>query len=217
MQTGKPIVRVYPALVKILMGSVSAAALICVAGGASQVASARDGGRGQEHHGGHNGAAFAPGMINHMQKMRRFRDVNQGLQQTPAVINQTDVRPDPSGLIGSFQPSGATITGNTAFFMDLGTNQRPCFSCHQPQNGWGISAADVSTRFNVSGGNDPIFRLVDGATCPSDDVSTLAARQQAYTLLINRGLIRIGLPLPDPTTLEFEVTSVDDPYNCTTN
>jgi cytochrome c peroxidase len=35
--------------------------------------------------------------------------------------------------------------------------------------------------------------------------------------LIEKGLIRIGLPLPQAPNLRFEVTSVDDPYNCTTN
>ena len=40
----------------------------------------------------------------------------------------------------------------------------------------------------------PIFRLVDGATCPSANVSTLQAKRQAYKLLTDKGLIRIGLP-----------------------
>jgi cytochrome c peroxidase len=33
--------------------------------------------------------------------------------------------------------------------------------------------------------------------------------------LIDRGLIRIGLPIP--ATAQFVVTSVDDPYSCNTN
>src|SRR5215470_7646947 len=190
--------------IKTIMGTVAAAALICVANGDRQSAWAGERGeRGRE-------PAFASGMINHMQKMRRFRDASQNLQNTPAIINKLDVRTDPNGQIASFQPNDATITANSAFFQDLGTNQRTCFSCHQPQNGWGISAADVSTRFDISDGTDPVFRLVDGATCPTDDVSTLDARRAAYTLLINKGLIRIGLPLPDAATLEFEVTSVVD-------
>jgi cytochrome c peroxidase len=103
------------------------------------------------------------------------------------------------------------------FFQDLGTNGRTCFTCHQPQTGWTVSAASVEARFKESSGTDPVFRLVDGATCPADDVSTLAARRNAYALLTNKGLIRIGLPLPSPAILQFEVTSVSDPYNCTTN
>ena len=52
-------------------------------------------------------------------------------------------------------------------------------------------------------GSDPIFRLVDGATCPGDDVSTLRAKRRAYKLLIDKGLIRIGLSIP--ATAEFKV------------
>src|SRR4029077_3613788 len=46
-------------------------------------------------------------------------------------------------------------------------------------------------------------------------VSTFAAKQKAYKLLIDRGLIRIGLPIP--AGAQFAVTGVGDPYNCNTN
>jgi hypothetical protein len=158
--------------------------------------------------------AFAPGMIAHMQAMRRFKDHDQGVQQAPPVIPRFEIDRDPSGAVASFQPGGATFTFNSAFFQNLGANGRTCFSCHQPQSGWTVSAAGVAARFAQSGGTDPIFRLVDGATCPSDDVSTPAAKRHAYSLLIDKGLIRIGLPMPDPSILQFEVTSVVDPYGC---
>jgi cytochrome c peroxidase len=159
--------------------------------------------------------AFAPGMINHMQKMRQFPDADHGAQPTPPAILRFSLDPDPSGAVSTFQPGGATFTFNNAFFQNLGTNGRTCFSCHQPQSGWTVSAAGVAERFAASGGTDPIFRLVDGATCPTDDVSTLAAKAKAYKLLIDKGLIRIGLPLP--TGAQFTVTAVDDPYNCNSN
>jgi hypothetical protein len=38
----------------------------------------------------------------------------------------------------------------------------------------------------------------------------------SFKLLLEKGLIRIGLPLP-ATNLQFEVSQVDDPYNCTTS
>src|SRR5579864_2200127 len=178
-------------------------ALIFLGCGAPQVTAAQD------------VPAFAPGMINHMQQMKRFKDVDRGPQPTPPVIPRFSVDSDPTGAVATFQPNGATFTFNNAFFQNLGTNGRTCFSCHQPQNGWTVSAADVATRFATSRGADPIFRLVDGATCPSDDVSTFAAKQKAYKLLIDRGLIRIGLPVP--AGAQFAVTAVDDPYNCNTN
>jgi cytochrome c peroxidase len=158
---------------------------------------------------------FAPGMINHMQKMRVFPDVDQGAQPTPSVIPRFSLDPDPSGAVSTFQPGSATFTFNNAFFQNLGTNGRTCFTCHEPQNGWGVSADSIAERFVASGGNDPIFRLVDGATCPTDDVSTPAAKAQTYKLLIDKGLIRIGLPLP--AGAQFAVTVVSDPYGCNTN
>jgi cytochrome c peroxidase len=36
-------------------------------------------------------------------------------------------------------------------------------------------------------------------------------------LLLDKGLIRIGLPMPPASALQFQILSVDDPYNCNTN
>jgi len=137
------------------------------------------------------------------------------VQAAPRVIPEFGVDQDDSGRIATYQPSGITRAGGNPFFQNIGTNGRTCFTCHQPQDGWTISAASAQARFDGSAGTDPLFRLVDGATCPTADVSTLQARQHAYQLATGRGLIRIGLPLP--ATRQFEVSSVADPYNCTTN
>jgi hypothetical protein len=160
---------------------------------------------------------FAPAMIDHMQKMRRYKDTDHGAQPTPRIIDRFRVDPDPKGAIASFQPNGATITSNNAFFKSMGTNDRSCFSCHQPQSGWSIVPSDVAERFERSRGSDPIFRLVDGATCPSDDVSTLHAKRRAYELVLKRGLIRIGLSIPATAEFKVEVKPGDDPYGCNTN
>jgi len=160
---------------------------------------------------------WAQGAIDHAQQMRIHKDSDQGSQPTPPIIKKLDIDDDPGGRIATFQPGVATITANNAFFQNLGTNGRTCDTCHQKQNGWTVSAADVRDRFADSAGTDPIFRLVDGATCPTDNVSTLGAKRRAYKLLLDKGLIRIGLPLPSAPNLEFSVASVDDPYGCTTN
>jgi cytochrome c peroxidase len=165
---------------------------------------------------------WAPAAIAHAQKMRKFRDADRGSQPTPAIIPRLSVHDDPSGKIATFQPDGPTFTALNPFFQkpvfpEFRDQWTHLFSCHQPQEGWTVSAAGVQARFDASGGTDPIFRLIDGATCPTDDVSTLAAKREAYKLLIGKGLIRIGIPLPAPEILQFEVTSVNDPYNCTTN
>ena len=139
----------------------------------------------------------------------------QSKQQTPAVIPADELDINPSGLVETIQPAGPTVTRNNAFFQDLGTNGRTCFSCHQPDQGWGVSAQSIQVRFLLSGGFDPIFRPVDGAVCPTADTSSLHARSKAYSLLLDRGLIRIGLPLP--ASSEFSIVSVADPYGCNTN
>lgn len=160
---------------------------------------------------------WAPAAIKHAQQMRMYKDPEQNSQAAPTTIPMFGVAPDPSGRIATFQPNGATATADSAFFQDLGSNGRTCFTCHRPQTGWTISAADVQARFEASSGTEPLFRLVDGATCPTDDVSTPAARRKAYKLLTEKGLIRIGIPLPPATILQFEVAKVDDPYDCTSS
>src|SRR5215469_6461005 len=151
--------------------------------------------------------------IAHAQKMRRlFPDVGGDTQKTPAIIPQFELKPDPTGAIATFQPNGLTITAKNAFFQDLGTNGRKCFTCHQPGDGWSLSAQHAQERFDADP-NEPLFRLVDGATCPSDDVSTYRAKRKAYILLLAKGLIRIGLPIP-PSGLEFQISDVNDPYGC---
>src|SRR3979409_1584522 len=62
----------------------------------------------------------------------------------PKTIARIDSTVDPDGKLQSYQPGGATATGTNAFFQSLGTNGRSCFSCHRPQDGWSISAADAS-------------------------------------------------------------------------
>ncbi len=186
--------------------SAAAAALLCVLVGVSF---------SQDSANDPANLAWQAGAIRHMQEMRRYVDANSGEQPTPPTVPAFEEDFDPSGSIVTLQPSGPTTTSQNAFFENLGTNGRTCFSCHQPQNGWSISAASVQARFYASYGADPIFRLVDGATCPSNDVSSITNKLKSYSLLLNKGLIRVGLPIP--ATTQFQVASIDDPYNCNTN
>src|SRR5215471_15384706 len=160
-------------------------------------------------------AAATAGEVAHKKEMRSvFPDPIMSGQPTPNVISQHEMDRDPGGMIATYQPSGSTQTAKNAFFQDFGRNGRTCFTCHQPQDGWTISAQHAQARFEADP-NDPLFRLVDGATCPSADVSTLDAKRAAYTLLTTRGLIRIGLPIQ--ATMEFQILGVSDPYGCSTN
>ena len=96
------------------------------------------------------------------------------------------------------------------FFQSLGTNGRSCVTCHQPSDGWTIVPASVQSRFDSTQGLDPIFRTNDGSNSPNADTSTLAARRAAYSMLLSKGLIRVGIGIP--VGAEFELTAVDDPY-----
>ena len=199
-------------VIKTLRLSAAGVASICLLSGATQPASAQNGGDDRTET-----RAWAPRAIDHALKMRRFKDADHGSQATPGIIPKYREDPDPTGRVATFQPGGGTATGSNAFFQDMGTNGRTCFTCHQPQNGWTISAAAAKERFEASEGADPLFRLVDGATCPSANISTPGHKRQAYKLLIDKGLIRIGLTLEGATNLQFEVADVNDPYDCTTN
>jgi len=118
---------------------------------------------------------------------------------------------DPSGTLETYSTQGSLDLTNP-FFQSLGTNGRSCASCHAPSDAWSVSATHVQQRFQATQGLDPIFRPIDGANCPSADVSTLDARTAAYSLLLNKGLIRISLPVP--AGAEFTVDVTNDPYNC---
>ena len=121
------------------------------------------------------------------------------------------------------------------FFTSFGTNGRACIHCHTPADAWGISAADIQRRFTNPlvttntdclldlancpvdpdpanyGATDPIFRTVDGSNSPLADVSTPDARRSAFSMLLTKGLIRVGVGIPSGA--EFTLATVDDPYN----
>jgi cytochrome c peroxidase len=161
-------------------------------------------------------AAARAGAIAHAQKMQRlFPDIGGDMQATPPVIPELEIDLDPGGAIATYQPKGYTVTAKNGFFQNLGTNGRTCFTCHQPQDGWSFSAQHARDRFEANP-NEPLFRLVDGATCPSRNVSTYREKRKAYGLLLDKGLIRVGLPMPS-NGLEFQIVEANDPYSCSSN
>src|SRR3954451_8330000 len=106
--------------------------------------------------------------------------------------------------------NGATIDENNAFFKSLGTNGRACVTCHQPSAAMTITPPQVQAVFNATQGLDPLFRLNDGANGPNAQVATVDQRRAAYSLVLSKGLIRIGLPLP--ANRDFDVKVVLNPY-----
>ncbi len=118
---------------------------------------------------------------------------------------------DSKGVLGTSSTTGSIDLTNS-FFQSLGSNGRSCASCHQVGDAWSVTPDHIRERFEETEGTDPIFRPVDGANCPSADVSSEYAREQSYSLLLNKGLIRISLPMP--VSAGFSITQIQDPYNC---
>jgi len=119
--------------------------------------------------------------------------------------------PDASGIVRTVNINGP-IDLNNPFFKPLGTNGRSCSTCHRPAQGWTITHDSVRRRFQESRGLDPIFRTNDGSNCAGADVSTLPKRKAAFSMLLNKGLIRVGIDVP--LGAEFVIEAVDDPYGC---
>src|SRR5229473_1786638 len=120
---------------------------------------------------------------------------------------------NPGGASETHSTTGGGIDLTGPFFQSLGTNGRSCGTCHQPSDGMSVSAAHVQQRFSLTQGQDPIFRTVDGSNCNhSIDVSTLAGRSAAYSVLRARGLIRIAIAVP--AKADYRVVSVNNPYGC---
>jgi cytochrome c peroxidase len=130
------------------------------------------------------------------------------------VIPKMDVFADPNGSFATLNQEGPTLEANNPFFQNLGTNGRRCVTCHQPSDAWTVTPPHIQERFDSSDGNDPIFRPIDGSGCPSQDVSTVDARREAYSLLLNKGLIRVGISVPMSPNAEFTVLNNDNPYGC---
>jgi len=115
---------------------------------------------------------------------------------------------DSSGILSTYGKVDVT----NPFFRPLGTNGRTCNTCHIAGSAWSITPSDVHAKFNATNGLEPIFRTNDGSNCPSADVSTPRARASAYSMLLNKAVLRISLAMP--TNAEFQIIDIQDPHNC---
>ena len=131
----------------------------------------------------------------------------------PSVIPEYEVDPDASGRTASYQPLGPTSTASNAFFQSLGNNGRTCVTCHLPPNAMSVSVQNIDARWIATSGNDPIFAPVDGADCPNKTAPTNS--RSAHSMLLDRGLFRIFLAIPDNP--EFTVTVLHDPTDSAIN
>src|SRR6266404_5735378 len=119
---------------------------------------------------------------------------------------------DPDGRFANLNLGGPTDTATNPFFQDLGSNGRRCVTCHQPGDAFSITPPHIRHRFEATLGADPLFRPVDGANCPTADVSTQEERREAYSLLLTKGLIRIGIAVP--ANADYQVIRVYNRYGC---
>src|SRR5579859_6939021 len=114
---------------------------------------------------------------------------------------------DGTGAVSTFNTAG-DIHEDNPFFQSLGTNGRTCATCHEADQAFSISAKGVQELYNKSHGKDPLFAAFDGANCPTE----ISTGRDAHSLLLERGLIRIGITLP--VAPEFQIAVVHDPYGC---
>jgi hypothetical protein len=130
-----------------------------------------------------------------------------GLAAATLYIRNLQPFRDPTGDVATYNIAGDLDESN-AFFQRLGTNGRTCASCHHADQGFGLNASQARQLFIATQGKDPLFAPVDGANCPSVSNDDAAG----HSLMLNNGLIRVGITLPANT--EFDITPVYDPYGC---
>jgi cytochrome c peroxidase len=118
-----------------------------------------------------------------------------------------------AGVAESFHTSG-TIDRTNPFFQVFGTNGRACGTCHDARAAWTMTPSLARELFEESKGLAPLFRRVDETVRPDSDISTREAREDAFALLLKKGLTRFARTIKP--TAEFEVVAVDDPYGWST-
>lgn len=114
------------------------------------------------------------------------------------------------GKLGVLNTSGPIEMKEHGFFEQQGLNPRGCVTCHQPANAMSVSVEAIRERWRVTKGEDPVFAPVDGSNNPR----LPQALESSHSLLLNRGLFRVGLPWPPAgknIKPEFTIEVVRDP------
>jgi hypothetical protein len=116
------------------------------------------------------------------------------------------------GKLGILNTSGPIEMKGHPFFEPLGINPRACVTCHQPANAMSVSVEALRERWRVTKGEDPVFTAVDGSNNPK----LPQALESSHSLLLNRGLFRVGLQWPPreqgkAIQPEFMIEVVRDP------
>lgn len=130
---------------------------------------------------------------------------------TAGVLTQQLEFATPTGRVGVLFADGAVDMKGHPFFTPLGSNGRACVTCHQPAYGMSFSAEAARELWRRTNGKDPLFAAIDGSNCPD----LPQADEKSHSLLLDRGLIRIFLPVPKNS--EFTIEVVSDPTGCNTS
>ena len=118
---------------------------------------------------------------------------------------------DSTGDLTVLNMDGPFATRHHPFFEDVGTNGRACITCHQPSSAMGLAVERIRQQYDDTRGHDSVFAAIDGSNCPSLPQSA----KSSHSLLLDRGLFRIYLPLP--ANADFKVEVVRDPTGCNTS
>jgi cytochrome c peroxidase len=152
-------------------------------------------------------AVTAAGMALHAQVSQpQFRWLEAGADM---VLPREMTFVNAAGRLGILNAEGAVTTKGHPFFEPLGPNGRACVTCHQPAGAMSLSLDLIRERWRATNGKDPLFAAIDG----SDNPSLPQDRESSHSLLLNRGLFRVGLPWPperNPAP-EFTIDIVRDP------
>jgi hypothetical protein len=137
------------------------------------------------------------------------------LASGPVASGQTSVLDtrDAFGTLRTITLDGNPLDTSNPFFQSLGTNGRSCSSCHVASSAWTITPVELSNRFKATLGLDPIFRTNDGSNSPNADVSTIKARRRAYSMLLTKGLIRIGFRRAPTSSFKGTIESTRCPIS----
>jgi cytochrome c peroxidase len=124
-------------------------------------------------------------------------------------VANNEISQNEPGYSASFSTQGE-VNLEDEFFVPQGTNGRHCGTCHLADDGWSIRPSTAQLFFDETGGLHPLFNLIDAdRPDPLQDLSTVEARRQAYTMLLQGKFTR---RVSVPGTAEYQVIAVDDPF-----
>lgn len=130
------------------------------------------------------------------------------MQELETAIENGQPFRNAAGHVATFSTQGL-VDLTSEYFQPQGSNGRSCATCHAPQEAWSITPATIQQLFDQTEGTHPIFNQLD-ANNPGADLSTIAAREAAFSMLLSRAVFRRGGALRDPR--EWDLVEVDDPH-----